>query len=414
MNMMNKLSVILSAIGLMSLMACSSSDEPGGNDAKTVEPAKPIELTAKQAALVDNSNTFALNLLKETMKMERAEDANTVVSPMSVSMALSLLTNGADGETLDELMGLWGLTGKDLTELNTLNRCFLDELPSIDPKTRLSLANSVWINNGTAVLPAYIDDVTTSYDAGIRNLAFGTESARREINSWIEEKTEGMIMDMLQSPPGGILALVNALYFKSVWNVRFEKNLTKKRTFTCADGRVTDVRMMDTGENMVEYSLTEDAAIADIPYGNGAYVMHIVLPNSDKSPESVLENLSPADFSADRRPSHTALRLPSFDLSTSYQLNEVISAMGAPRIFSDADLSKMLDGNAAVGAILHNSRISVNEHGSEAAAATIIEIFGATGDGNKPEPLTVDRPFIFVITENSTGAIIFTGCVKSL
>lgn len=413
--MMKKLIILALCIGTLTVSSCGSSDEPGTGGTEKVEPALPIELTATQARMVDGYNKFAINLMRETIKSELKENSNTLVSPMSMEMALSLLANGADGETIHELASLLGIDGKDLPELNALNRRFLDLLPEIDSRTRLSMANSVWSTSG-AVLPSYTAKMAKAYDAEAMQLGGSGEDSRRRINSWIEEKTDGMIKDMLLSAPQGPVVLTNALYFRSVWNVRFDRKLTKPAEFTCQDGTRSRVQMMDSGDNAVSVSETVNASIIDLPYGNGAYMMHVVLPHEGIELADVVGNLTVEDLLSDRGKTPAGVRLPRFDLGSSHEMKDVVAAMGAKSVFHDADLSKMLDGGEAVGSIHHNCHITVDEHGSEAAAATVIDIFGSTQGSNtvRPAVLEVNRPFMFVINEQSTGAILFMGRVSEL
>lgn len=405
--------IIITIIALLS-WSCSNDNEPSqtGND-PVITPAERIQLTESQGKIVESYNQFAVKLSDKVMAIE---SDNVVMSPMSVTMALSMVANGAKGETLDEITSLWGINGGDLDKLNELNRRFLDILPTIDPNAEFIPANSLWINSSSnSILSSYSESMQSLYEAEVYCNPFS--SVKDKVNTWIEEKTDGMIKDMLEHTPEGDVLLANALYFHAPWTGLFDKSLTKKRDFHNADGTSVKTDMMDGGDKQYDGRIYENAIFVTVPYGNNAFRMRILMPADHMTPAEAFGLL--ADYDAQHvSTSKVKLRMPRFEVESEVKgLADHLRDMGVRKMIECAgDFSPMSPLVKGFNLILHNTKIKADEEGMKAASATVVELITSPGFQVDiiPELVTIDHPFFFTIEECSTGLILFTGSVRNL
>ncbi len=286
---------------------------------------------------------------------------------------------------------------------------------------RLNIANSIWGQKGYAFLMGYLDVLAQNYGAGLRLLDFiqAPEESRATINKWVSDQTEDKIKDLI--PPGKItdltrLILVNAIYFNAAWASPFSKELTKEESFYLADGGVVTVPMM-AQTNYFGYSEGDDYQAVELRYGGWKLSMVVLLPQTGRF--SDFEK----SFSVNRlnamlnniKGINVRLKLPRFSYSGySFSLKDVFSGMGMALAFSNyADFSGM-DGTRKlrIDDVVHKAFVAVDEAGTEAAAATAV-IIGVTGIPQEPVTMTVNRPFIFLIRDVETGAILFIGRIMN-
>lgn len=408
---MNKLFFILIAATLIATTGCTS-DEPEPND-------KPYVIcpTAIGRNIIDAQNSFSCGFFK--LASSTATAPNLVISPLSISMALSMTANGASGETLSEMTAT---LGGALDDMNSLNHLLLQGLPMADSKVALSLANSIWIDEAYPVLPTFVDINKNIYSAEVSNVDLDTENARRMINSWAKKQTKGLIPEFLTStlPSTTRLMLINALYFKGPWAEKFNKNNTRDEIFTNADGSKSTVRMMSNSSMRVTAWTDGEDTLVNLPYGNGAFSMTLILPAEGCSAEKCIENITPERISSWQTTSHSSLtawvKLPKFDIEFSPDnLIEILRSMGIRRAFtSEADFDKMAEKKLFIGLVKQKARLIVDEEGTEAAAVSGTGMLDAAFSPMEKPNFHFDRPFVFFISEQSTSSILFMGKVTKL
>jgi len=415
------------AVSLMILAGCmcpSGSRPPGlsaQSDKKRI--SSPDVPAPDQAELVGGNSAFAFDLYH--LLKEEAGKENLFYSPHSISLALAMTYAGARGETEQQIADTLHYT----LPQDRLHPAFnwLDlELASRgegaegkdDGGFRLNIANTTWGQEDYAFLPEYLDTLALNYGAGMRLVDFtgDPEASRIAINDWVSDQTEGRVKDLI--PEGVIdeltrLVLTNAIYFNAAWAEPFEEGQTQDGPFYLLDGGQVTVPMM---HQTASFGYAEGAGYqaVELPYDGRELSMVILLPAAGEF-ESFENSLDAGRVDAivnDLTYQEIALTMPKFEIESNFSLVEALAEMGMPLAFSmDADFSGM-DGTRElyIGEVLHKAFVSVDEAGTEAAAATAVEmqLKGAPMD---PVTVTANRPFIFFIRDIETGAILFVGRV---
>jgi serpin B len=387
----------------------NTPDEPS----VPVNPRKDIVLTEGEEAVVISNNTFAFNLLKEVFRNE-TEKQNIFLSPLSASLALAMANNGAAGITRAEIQSGLGYEGIDTSVVNSYFKTMVKEMTELDLTTTLESANSIWINDDFPIYKTFQKVNQENYEAEVRNLDFTNPNSLEVFNGWIAEKTHDRIPKMLNEL-SGVTILANALWFNGIWTVPFDAELTKEATFYNEDGATSKVKMMDFGEEKTfNYTRTQDYEAVELPYGNEAFSMVLILPDKTKSVGEIVENLDASVFSR-LGGTKVTVRLPSFKMEYARALNDDLDSLGMKSMFnSKADFSLLSPASLFVSLVFQKTFLDVNEAGTEATAATVI-IFDivSPGEGTVATPiLEFNRPFVFLIKERSTGSIIFAGVVR--
>ena len=391
-------------------------------------PVEPIVLMYPEKVKTDNQ--FAFNLFKKSiLKDLSADNPNTFISPLSVNIALNMLINGAEGETKNEIQTTLEANGYSIDQINEHSKGLLEALTTVDLRTSVSIANSIWPDIRFPIKDDFIQTNTNYYDAVVHPIDFKSkDDAIRTVNNWCSDNTKGMIPAALDYLPDSVtLLLINALYFKGDWSPDyvFAKEATIKGPFYSSDGSKDNVDMM-RNTAFYSYKSDSDAGYLKIPFGDGAFSMTIILPDESSSIQTVIDNI-------DKDPSWTTsdnmtfrqvkLSLPKFKMDHSYKMNEyILPEMGMKLPFDsiNADFSGIEYRNPLfpmyVKEVIHKTAIDVDESGAAATAVSIIEM-GADFEGGAP-PVIIDfhvnRPFIFSICEESTGTILFIGKIEKL
>lgn len=399
----------LSLVALCMLLLSCNEERVAPQDNN---PPNLRALTAKEVQLVEAGNEFALDL---TRRINAGEPGSFFISPLSVGYALGMTFNGAEGETksgIKETLDFGGMADEDV------NRSFknlTDQLTGMDKTVTMEIANSIWYKNSLTVKQAFAQAVKDYYDAGIQGLDFSDPASKDIINGWIEEKTHDKIKDMLDGIPGdAIMYLVNAIYFKADWTYQFDKKATKKEPFKLENGEETMTDMMFSKGTKVSVLQTGKFKYIEIPYGNRQFTMTILLPNDGNRVNDVMDELTAQllkEYSAQADTVTLEVKFPKFKLEYKKLLNDYLSAMGMERAFTgSAEFPGLFEEplDAMISRVLHQSFIEVNEEGSEAAAATIVEII-ETAYPPQPPQIVVNKPFVFLIQEKHTNTILFAG-----
>ena len=403
----------LTAAGTAPQTTTSISGEPVAGD------AHPNTLDGAGNVAAGN-NRFAFDLYRRLATDPAYAGGNLFFSPYSISSALAITYEGARGTTADEIGAVLHLPANDtlrregFTALNAaLNRG--------SGNYTLRTANALWAEETHSFLPDYIDVAARWYGANVTNLDFieNPEGSRETINRWVEERTEDRIRDLL--PPNAIdpltrLVITNAIYFKGTWAKQFDANETREEEFRVGPGKTVTVPMMQRtgGDAVYPYAETETLQVLEMPYahGNGTELaMLVLLPKEDSltAAEEALDAERLAGLRESLIAQNVRISFPKFTFDVGYSLPPALAAMGMPTAFSDdaADLSGM-DGtkDLFITGVFHKAFIDVNEEGTEAAAAT-----GVIAGGGVTPVFRADHPFVFLIVEKDSGAILFMGRV---
>ena len=410
---------LLVLMSFFSFLGCSRPEDPGNKETPQV-PRKDIELTKAQQELVHNGNLFALNLMKKVHAEK--EGKGWIMSPLSVQYALGMVLNGAKGETAAQISRTLGYGDSGTDEVNMFCKTLTDGIGEVDPSTAINIANVLVYNthndgaNGIRLEEPFVKALSDYYYAGIETFDFTTENqaALARINAWSSEKTKGMIPKILEEVgPDHLAYFLNAVYFNGMWANKFNKNYTSSKPFTKADGTKVDVDMMTQKEDFGYYEDESGVKILSMPYGNGAFKMTVVLPESAKGLDNLVASLG-EDFLERMKYLRTVevdVKFPKFETASDVPLNDALKALGMELPFKEgADFTGMSLYADHISKVFQKARIKVDEEGSEAAAVTVVGMLEATAIPNpKYYFFHADRPFLYMISEKSTGAILFIG-----
>ena len=399
-------------VAVLAILTAAVSCEKIGGGKNEDNPRKQLELDTKSMEFVKKSNTFAFDFLT---RIDAVAEKDYVVSPMSLQFLLGMVLNGAQGRTADEICQVLGYGAGEMADVNDFNLALLQQLPTLDKKTKLSIANAIFVNQEWKLKDSYKADVSQYYHAEASNLDFQDQAkVLNAINGWCKKQTEGLIPKVLDEVDPNVLAyLLNAMYFKSQWQEKFDKSKTADESFTDEAGSKRSVKMMKNDEEFY-YDENEIWQAVEMPYGNRAYSMIAFLPTAGHKVADVVASLKDADWDAVRNRMYRCsvdLWLPRFETKYRVRLNDILCAMGMPRSFSqDAEFRAMAEGAFRLSFVQQDAVIKVDEEGTEAAAVTISGVLGDAMPGPRQHVVFhADHPFVYLITEGSTGAVLFAG-----
>lgn len=386
------------------------------------EMKKPIdiELSSMEMRLVEDGQTFGMDFLAAALAEDKT--ANVVISPLSLHMALAMVWNGADGETRRAIREAMGMDDYPEEDVNACFKKLKEALLQTDPTTRLALANAIWAKKGFPFKESFYEVNQRWYDAKVSELDFSDPRSVDVINRWCADNTNGLIREMIREISSEtVMYLMNALYFKGQWSdgFGFPKDRTEDAGFRTENGQTVPVKMMSQASPQPYYS-DEYLSLTSLPYGNGAFRMFFILPNDDVSFDQMIERLQTPGYAATCLNSGIArevnLFVPKFKIEYEIDLEKTLTALGMGIAFNPhlADFGKMSDLPLFISEAKQKACIEVNEEGTEAAAVTSIGM-AFTSAGGPPQPVTfrADRPFMFLIREESSGAALFTGKIAS-
>ncbi len=409
-----KKQMMIAGLTLLSALigACAMKREKQQREADEAfpTPAEPIEL--KHAEKVATDNAFTFDLLRAVR--QHAKGANIFISPLSVSMALNMTLNGAAGATADEMRAALHEAGYSQEDINACTHELREALMKVDPKTTISIANSIWHRRGETLRTPFLEANRTYYGAEVRPLDFASPQAPKQINDWCAQQTNGKIPQIVnQIPADAFLYLINAVYFKGAWAQTFDREATQKAKFHKANGAMQEVNMMHQQDDF-RYGSNDICQLLEMRYGNGAFGMVIMLPRKDKTTRDVVASLSKLWKQTEQLSTEEVnLYLPRFRTECQYDLAEsVLPTMGMKAAFTpEADFSGISNKPLRISGVIHKTFVDVDENGTAAAAATSVEAELMSMPIREKEPVLfrVDHPFVFAIREKSTGVILFIG-----
>ncbi len=367
-----------------------------------------LTLTKAEEVLVTASNEFGFSLAS------RIQDENFVFSPLSATILLGMLEEGADGQTAAQISRVLGFGDAGREQINSFCRNMI-VISDKGEENVVKIANALILNQQSVIKDDYLKAVTEYYDALAVNMDFSSETTLDYINGWAREKTNGLIPKILEQLKDGAFAyLMNALYFKGTWHKKFYSNEPDSDFFS-ADGNVKKVKMLKQQEAF-NYVETDDVRAVNMLYKGADYDMTVILPAEGKATSDIIQKLGGGLFDRIRdswKGTDVVLSIPEFELSSKIMMKELLKDMGMIDAFGDADFSRMTPRQVMVADIFQKAKINVDENGTEAAAVTVAEIVDSAApipsEEIEPVIFTADHPFIFTITERTTGAILFIG-----
>ncbi len=372
--------------------------------------------------LIRSDNEFGIDLFKRVTGSYPDED-NMVISPLSAALALAMTYNGAGGTTRDAMETALKKTGMTKEEINGCYKNLMNGLMALDPQVTLDIANSIWYREGFPVSEDFKAINRDYYTAEVNSLDFNDPSAKNVMNNWVSDNTNGKITDIIENvPAAAVMYLINAVYFYGTWKYEFSESDTRPAAFYPESGDPFNVDMM-AQKVVTDYTSNELFSAVKLPYGNDHYSMAILLPGYGKTTTDIIDELSPENWDqwlgSFVSNDSVNLRLPKFRFAFEDSLNNELKAMGMEIAFSplEADFTGMIDenqyvdGNLFISMVKQKAFIDVNEKGTEAAAATVVEISLSSSGQEHEIYFTADHPFLFVIMENQSGSILFIGKV---
>ncbi len=370
-----------------------------------------ISLNKKAAELIKADKAFGFELFREVYTLN--EEDNIMISPLSISYALGMTYNGAAGTTLQAFNDVLHFGDLTTEEVNESYKDLMNQLLHLDDQVEFSIANSIWYRLGFQVLSEFINTNRDYFDASVKEIDFGDPQIVEVINQWIEDKTNDKIKDMLDFiPPDAVMYLINAIYFNAQWKYKFEKEDTYEGDFKLTDGIKEQVDYMRVSGDF-KYTSNEDFKAIELPYGDSTFSMVVMLPSTGKEVSDLVANLDVAHWDSwfnNSKLTGVQVDLPKYRYEFKNLLNDPLISLGLGAAFSgEADFTRINAAeNLFISRVIHQTFIDVQEKGTEAAAATIVEM---TCSVTGVTYFRVNKPFLYLIKENSTGAIVFIGKV---
>ncbi|OGO02669.1 MAG: serine protease [Chloroflexi bacterium RBG_13_54_8] len=420
---MKTLLIALSLLLLLGPVACIGGQGSSIAEAASDKPREtsPAVSASELAELVSENTRFAFDLYQAL----KHQDGNLFYSPFSISAALAMTYAGARNETERQMASTLRFTLPQTSlhpAFNALDLALASRGQGAKGKDgegfRLKIANALWGQKDYQFLADFLDVLAENYGAGMRLLDFRNqpEPSRITINDWVEDRTEDRIKDLI--PQGVIdeatrLVLTNAIYFNAAWLHAFDDRSTADGQFHLLDGSQVTVPMMHQTESF-GYATGDGYVAVELPYDGEELSMVILLPGAGKlrAFESLLSAELLATILGDIENENVALAMPRFEFKSELRLRETLAAMGMPVAFSGmADFSGMTGNrDLQIAEVLHQAFVSVDESGTEAAAATAV-VMRDSAAPQQPVQVTLDRPFVFLIRDVETGAVLFAGRV---
>ncbi|OAB45773.1 serpin family protein [Paenibacillus antarcticus] len=413
--MILKTRVITGLLLLALLSACSGVAKNTIVSISYEDRQVAAQLIDKQ--VIQSENTLGIQLLKELLKSDKTE--NIIISPYSISSALAMAYNGASSDTAIQMAKALGWSNTTLENLNQANEQQRKLLEHSDEGIELSIANSIWYQEGPKIRPSFLNTGENSYKAEI-NAEDNLSSSRtmNKINDWVKKKTQNKIDSILSEPlsTDTLSVLINAIYFKGTWKHPFSEDLTEQHPFTLGDGSIQNVQMMQQTHEF-PYAESEDWQAIRLPYGDGRMSMLIILPHKQTTIDILTQQLvkdpSPWQKTFDSKNVH--INLPRFTAKYENKLKKALQALGMTYAFdpNKADFSQMSTITPLyIDQVLHKTFLEVNEKGTEAAAVTGV-LTPTSGAPAPPVDMNVDRPFFFAIEDTQSKAWLFLGTITN-
>ncbi|MGH8000336.1 MAG: serpin family protein [Brasilonema sp.] len=407
------------SVVLMSVIGCSQVNSNTSAFAQSGLPRSespiPKPTSNPDSKLIAANTKFGFKLFSEVLKKDN--NKNIFVSPSSVAIALAMTYNGASGSTKEAIAKALEFKELNLQQINSSNAALKKLLENPDPKVQLTIANSLWANKEASFNPDFLQRNRDFYAARVTNLNFTDTGAPSIINEWVNEKTRGKISKIVEKiEPSQVLFLINAIYFKGSWTKEFDKQQTAEYPFYLSSGQQKQHPMMSQSGDYKYYENQQFQAVS-LPYGkDGSISFYVFLPKQNSSLVSFYQNLKAENWEnwmTQFSKREGFIRLPRFKMDYDITLNSALSALGMGEAFSNKANFSAMGKDLKMSEVKHKTFVEVNEEGTEAAAATSVEIMPLSAQSSPPKPfrMIVDRPFFCAIRDNQTGSILFMGSI---
>ena len=379
-----------------------------------VEPLTPTDLTRGELELVNHSNEFAFNLFRTAQDGKKSQ----ILSPISITYALGMLNNGACGETQEQINKVLGFGSVGADSINIFCYKMLQIAPALDPLTKVMIANNIYVNKDYELKQGFVEKANVFYNAEPETRDFHDGKTMNVINQWASDHTEQMITEVLDEDsfnPDAVSYLLNAIYFKGSWTSKFDKAKTVDEDFQMPqEGDISDIKPLPMMHQLAtfDYGETADYQALRLPYGNGSFVMTLLLPKAKTNKVPEIPTAEAWQQLNQRMYGHEVdVKLPRFETTTNLNLKDIMSVLGMPNAFDylKADFSNFCNTPTFIGLMKQVAKIKLDEEGTEAAAVTVI---GMDNGEMVDEPILTfhaNHPFLYVISEKQTGAIFFIG-----
>jgi serpin B len=400
---------------LFAIITCLASCNKG-TKVTPILPGKNLVLTGYEQQKVTADNAFSLRLFK-SVDSAVTDGSNLFISPLSVSFALGMTSNGAENSTLTAFQNTLNFAGLTQSQVNAYYNNLITNLPQLDPYTTLDIANSIWYRQGFSVLPQFLQTDSSSFHAQIQALDFSSAAAPATINNWVSDKTKGYIPTIINTiPSNAVMYLVNAMYFKSTWKEKFDPSQTHNANFYLPDNSTVQAPFMN-GDVDLNYYADAKAYVYELPYSNDKFSMVIVEPANGASLASLIPQIDSAQWQtwmSSLRPTNNEIMLPKLKYSFNTVLNPELMNMGLGIAFTNSADFLGINANPGyqlhISQVVHKAYVETDETGTTAAAATSVGVVTSIA----PAPLpAINHPFLFAIREMSSGIILFVGTVNN-
>lgn len=407
-------------LGLLAILtACGNSNEPNkntGDNSEQQATVRHFKVTEQEKKIIDASVALGLNIMKAKITAGQSDNSNFCISPVGMYMGLSMLANGGDEEICAEICNALDTPGRDA--LNSFAARCLDETGDLSPNSTFSMANAVFTAPGI-MTNTELSDILSRYFKSVAITLSGNETDLVTMNGWISKNTEGLIPAYFTSLPKGDVFLFNTLCLKTPWNKSFDVDNTRRADFHNTDGTISKVESMS---KMITETISfgDIFSFIDLPMGLGAFNCRIILPEENVTLYDVISQLdkntlSSRDFAI--KGIKGELRIPKFSVSAKLVLNrETAEAVGLSKTFSpSAHFPGIICGAETMDLRMsQGSKIAFDEKGIKASSVTEISMVGGDYSDFEKSDFIVNRPFIFVITEKSSGLPLFIGAILTL
>ena len=411
-------------MAMVVMTGCGSSDAVSEEPKPVVDPVVPVvtpttlELTRSEKVMVTESNAFAFNLFKVATAMVGPK--SMILSPISITYALGMLNNGAAGATQEQINKVLGFGETGADSINAFCYKMLNMAPALDPLTKVMIANNIYVNQNYTLNPDFVQKAYVFYNADPETRNFKDGKTLDVINQWASDHTEHMIQKVLDENEfnaDAVSYLLNAIYFKGAWTLKFDKEETVDEVFNHA-GDTDELiwRPMMHKTAVFNYGENDDYQALSLPYGNESFTMTVLLPKKDTY-EAVPKVPTAEEWeSLNRRMvgKTVDVKMPRIETDTDIDLKSIMIALGMPDAFNEkkADFRYFCNADVYIGLMKQVAKIKLDEEGTEAAAVTVIGVDYALGpDTEEPKIINfhANHPFLYVISERKTGAIFFIG-----
>lgn len=433
-NKLLSLALLIVLIGSI-LIGCDLSAKAGAAVPINLSKSLKTDVEIKKIDEVDDSHLEGLTKFAFNMFMKQRDGENIFISPYSISSALSMVYNGADGKTRTEIAELLGYdkiegytvdyTKEANAYMNSNEKYLIDTLLNADPKVQINVANSIWMAEGIqfndTIDEALLATVRKYYDGDIFQVDFTLDETLDQVNKWVSHNTDKMIdpfLEQFQDKESLMLFIANAIYFNGKWTLPFEKNNTRQTPFYGRE-ETSEVDMMHMSDEEYRYLASEGIRGVEIPYGNEKLVMDVLIPEdpnnvfigellAGKSSSDLNRFLLELDKSSKIKLG--TLALPKFEMEYgTVDVTKALKELGMEEAFTDNANFSLIGDNIFVSTISHKAKIEVEEWGTKAAAATGLELNTTSMPLDPPINFIVDVPFVFTIRDKVTGTILFIG-----